>query len=453
MSYTRLAYTQMMTPLVEVQHPCGGKQLYTDEAMKQRISRLGGMNKKLCLVLLLIGVASGNLQWNSLPQAHFEAVPKNIPIIALSFVYQNVVPVLCTNLEGNLSKVRTSIVLGTAIPLILFLVWDAVILRTISSLHTNSGRVIDPLELLRSNNGIVGPIVELFSFLAIGTSYIGFVLGLSDFVSDCQTQKKRGRGYDKPKWGKSGKESIAFTEDGLCVDPKDAQLSRYLGSLAKNSRFLPLKPIDWRLHDDTTMDHVWKTIYDTIDWRPEDVPNIPKIRLVMLQRLSDRCRNYKGSLKAKYYTPYVGLPERFLFGDDRVDRDQWQAMVNYWDTDPKNKVRCEKNIESRKRQKMNHTGGTKSFARHMADYEKMIDGLKTFNSKKLAEISKLKEDVSHLEHKLHEWNNRIRYLSEEVATEKQERNDTGTTLIASFGQPELMGRAEGGAGGSHEDQG
>ncbi|XP_020249262.1 uncharacterized protein LOC109826654 [Asparagus officinalis] len=184
------------------------------------------------------------------------------------------------------------------------------------------------------------------------------------------TQKKRGRGYDKPKWGKSGKESIAFTEDGLCVDPKDAQLSRYLGSLAKNSRFLPLKPIDWRLHDDTTMDHVWKTIYDTIDWRPEDVPNIPKIRLVMLQRLSDRCRNYKASLKAKYYTPYVGLPERFLCGDDRVDRDQWRAMVNYWDTDPKNKVRCEKNIESRKRQKMNHTGGTKSFARHMADYEK-----------------------------------------------------------------------------------
>ncbi|ONK66480.1 uncharacterized protein A4U43_C06F8610 [Asparagus officinalis] len=184
-----------------------------------------------------------------------------------------------------------------------------------------------------------------------------------------QTQKKRGRDYDKPKWGKSGKESIAFTEDGLCVDPKDAQLSRYLGSLAKNSRFLPLKPIDWRLHDDTTMDHVWKTIYDTIDWRPEDVPNIPKIRLVMLQRLSDRCRNYKASLKAKYYTPYVGLPERFLCGDDRVDRDQWRAMVNYWDTDPKNKVRCKKNIESRKRQKMNHTGGTKSFARHMADYE------------------------------------------------------------------------------------
>ncbi|RWW67933.1 hypothetical protein BHE74_00024579 [Ensete ventricosum] len=52
------------------------------------------------------GVASGGLQWQSLLQAHFEAIPQSIPIIALSFVYQNVVPVLCTNLEGDLSKVR-----------------------------------------------------------------------------------------------------------------------------------------------------------------------------------------------------------------------------------------------------------------------------------------------------------------------------------------------------------
>ncbi|XP_077254178.1 tryptophan/tyrosine permease isoform X3 [Tasmannia lanceolata] len=132
----------------------------------------------------LVGVASGDLRWSSLLQANFNAIPLSIPIIALSFVYQNVVPVLCTNLEGNLSKVRTAIILGTAIPLVLFLVWDAVILGTISNLDTSDSKIIDPLELLRSNNGTVGPIIEVFSFLAIATSYIGFVLGLSDFLSD-----------------------------------------------------------------------------------------------------------------------------------------------------------------------------------------------------------------------------------------------------------------------------
>ncbi|RLN19761.1 tyrosine-specific transport protein isoform X4 [Panicum miliaceum] len=95
----------------------------------------------------------------------------------------NVVPVLCTNLEGDLSKVRTAIIAGTAIPLALFLVWDGVILGTLPGI-AGSSTVSDPLELLRSSNGIVGPIVEVFSFLAIGTSYIGFVLGLSDFLAD-----------------------------------------------------------------------------------------------------------------------------------------------------------------------------------------------------------------------------------------------------------------------------
>ncbi|XP_011035036.1 PREDICTED: uncharacterized protein LOC105132981 isoform X2 [Populus euphratica] len=131
----------------------------------------------------LVVAASGDLHVDALLKANFSAVPMSIPIIALSFVYQNVVPVLCTNLEGNLSKVRTAIVLGTAIPLGLFLVWDGVILGSISTPEM-ADKIADPLQQLLSTNGVVGPIIQAFSFLAIGTSYIGFVLGLSDFLAD-----------------------------------------------------------------------------------------------------------------------------------------------------------------------------------------------------------------------------------------------------------------------------
>ncbi|NP_001146090.1 uncharacterized protein LOC100279622 [Zea mays] len=160
---------------------------------------IGAVNGVLVVGILasftsLVVVASGNLQWSSLLEANFAAAPQSIPIIALSFVYQNVVPVLCTNLEGDLSKVRTAIVAGTAIPLALFLVWDGVILGTLPDL-AGSSTVSDPLELLRSSNGIVGPIVEAFSFLAIATSYIGFVLGISDFLADLL---KLPSGQNKP---------------------------------------------------------------------------------------------------------------------------------------------------------------------------------------------------------------------------------------------------------------
>ncbi|CDP09702.1 unnamed protein product [Coffea canephora] len=132
----------------------------------------------------LVVVASGDLHWEALLKANYEAAPQSIPIIALSFVYQNVVPVLCTNLEGNMSRVRTAIVLGTAIPLALFLIWNAVILGTTPALEMGSDKIFDPLQQLRSTNGVVGPIVDIFSLLAIATSYIGFVLGLTDFLAD-----------------------------------------------------------------------------------------------------------------------------------------------------------------------------------------------------------------------------------------------------------------------------
>lgn len=121
---------------------------------------------------------------------------------------------------------RTAIILGTAIPLGLFLVWNAVILGSLPTLETGADQIIDPLQQLRSTSGVVGvnirftvlmirffswviffffnfivnltnnascfymkclqPIVDTFSLLAIATSYIGFVLGLSDFMADCE---------------------------------------------------------------------------------------------------------------------------------------------------------------------------------------------------------------------------------------------------------------------------
>jgi tyrosine-specific transport protein len=42
----------------------------------------------------------------------------------------------------------------------------------------------DPLEVLSKSNPIVAPLVQGFSFLAIATSYIGFILGLTDFLAD-----------------------------------------------------------------------------------------------------------------------------------------------------------------------------------------------------------------------------------------------------------------------------
>eukprot|EP00249_Psilotum_nudum_P016454 c25831_g1_i5 orf=723-1823(-) len=88
--------------------------------------------------LVLQSMSIGGLDWSSLSRANISAIPQSIPIIMLAFVYQNVVPVVCTSLEGDLPKIKSAVVLGTSIPLIMFVVWDAVILGSISEIDVNN---------------------------------------------------------------------------------------------------------------------------------------------------------------------------------------------------------------------------------------------------------------------------------------------------------------------------
>ncbi len=56
------------------------------------------------------------------------------------------------------------------------------------------GAIVDPLAALRqAANPAVAPLLDSFTFLAIATSFIGFVLGLSDFIADALKASPPGR--------------------------------------------------------------------------------------------------------------------------------------------------------------------------------------------------------------------------------------------------------------------
>lgn len=83
---------------------------------------------------------------------------------APAFFVSAVISPLCLHLLNLIksSFCRTAIVLGTAIPLGLFLVWNGVILGSISSLELGPDKMIDPLQQLRSSNGVFGVSSYLF---------------------------------------------------------------------------------------------------------------------------------------------------------------------------------------------------------------------------------------------------------------------------------------------------
>ncbi|CAE8626824.1 unnamed protein product [Polarella glacialis] len=104
-----------------------------------------------------------------------------VPTLLLSLVYHNVVPTICAKLEGDRGKISLAIVVGSFLPFLMFLIWNGVILAAVPP-----GGSADPLDALRASqgSGLLGLGVLAFSLSAIVTSFIGFVIALTDFFAD-----------------------------------------------------------------------------------------------------------------------------------------------------------------------------------------------------------------------------------------------------------------------------
>jgi tyrosine-specific transport protein len=92
------------------------------------------------VLLALVVLSFLSLLWFALPGVNLEnlqsgswpAVIDTLPVVALAFVYQNVVPVVVTNLEGDVRKVRLAIWTGLAVPLVMFIGWEGAMLGSIA---------------------------------------------------------------------------------------------------------------------------------------------------------------------------------------------------------------------------------------------------------------------------------------------------------------------------------
>jgi len=138
----------------------------------------------------IIGLGVGTADFSALVapvNQHPELVVDAFPICFLSLVYQNVVPTVVTQLEGDREKITKSLVIGTSVPLIMFLAWNAVILGNIVNFPDALQTGLDPISFLRSE-GVGGEtlsqFVSVFSELAVTTSLIGFIYGMLDALTD-----------------------------------------------------------------------------------------------------------------------------------------------------------------------------------------------------------------------------------------------------------------------------
>ncbi|KAH7537413.1 hypothetical protein FEM48_Zijuj03G0089900 [Ziziphus jujuba var. spinosa] len=179
----------------------------------------------LLLAIEVVAVVLGG--WSGLAgSGNWAKVPPTIPVIIFSLVYHDVAPVLCAYLGSDLKRLRVSVLLGSIVPLITLLVWDAIAF----SLSSQADQVVDPVELLMSVKWSgVSYMVEAFSLLAVGTSLIGTLLGFFEFFKEQLTnlswnssttpvlQKRTNLIFGLQSWW--GRNKISFTAMAVAVAP------------------------------------------------------------------------------------------------------------------------------------------------------------------------------------------------------------------------------------------
>ncbi len=154
------------------------------------------MTGVLITYVLFIVLSAGKVDVNLLKFADWSKAWPALPVLFTAFTYQLIIPTLMTYMNRDVKKVRLSIILGSSIPLVVYLIWELLILGiipvdTLIQAKARGETAVMPLKELLQNPWVF-KIGSWFAFLVLTTSYIALSLAFLDFVADGLKIKKEG---------------------------------------------------------------------------------------------------------------------------------------------------------------------------------------------------------------------------------------------------------------------
>lgn len=160
------------------------------------VNRLLMLGLAICfctMVILLVPHVKPVLLQHSNPTHLMMAVST----AATSFGFHIIIPSLTTYMHRNKKKLVQVILIGSAIPMFIYALWEVATLGVIplsgpSSIMQGYEQGTNGVELLvdQIGHGTIGLIAQIFSLFAIITSFLGVSLSLVDFLSDGLKVKK-----------------------------------------------------------------------------------------------------------------------------------------------------------------------------------------------------------------------------------------------------------------------
>ncbi len=141
--------------------------------------------------VILVVLISPHIQSDLLARAWPQYTIVPLTLVLTSFGFHIIIPVLVNYLERDLKAIRYTLLIGTSVPLIIYIIWQLLIVGSVpldnlfAMLRSGqpAATLTGTLERL-TNSPMIGAATALLSFFAIVTSFLGVSLSLSDFLRD-----------------------------------------------------------------------------------------------------------------------------------------------------------------------------------------------------------------------------------------------------------------------------
>jgi len=154
--------------------------------------------------IAFIAIGVGGVEVARLERVDWPLAILAMPIVFTSFSYQGIVPSMTSYFAQNSKQVRKVILLGSFLPLVVYVLWEYLILGLVPLEGANgllaaqaAGQsAVAPLKHFVSSPYIYA-LGQAFAFFALTTSFLGVTLGLFDFMADGLKMEKKGwkKGY------------------------------------------------------------------------------------------------------------------------------------------------------------------------------------------------------------------------------------------------------------------
>ena len=120
-----------------------------------------------------------------------------LPILFTAFTFQVILPTLMTYMKRDVKKIRLAIFIGSSIPLVVYLIWEFLILGilphdALAEAARSGKNAVEPLKYYVQSPALTA-IGKAFAFFAMTTSFVPLALSFFDFLADGLKVKKKGK--------------------------------------------------------------------------------------------------------------------------------------------------------------------------------------------------------------------------------------------------------------------